>query len=45
MEILENHPYTDGPSGSGQYTYKIFHIGSSHSVSSVSRNISYRDEK
>ena len=27
VEILENHPYTDGPNGSGQYTYKIYHIG------------------
>lgn len=23
VEILENHPYTDGPHGSGQYTYKV----------------------
>ncbi len=27
VEILENHPYTDGPNGSGQYTYKVYHIG------------------
>ena len=27
VEILENRPYTDGPQGRGQYTYKIFHIG------------------
>ncbi len=27
VEIIENHPYTDGPNGSGQYTYKIYHIG------------------
>jgi len=27
VEIIENRPYTDGPNGSGQYTYKIFHIG------------------
>ena len=27
MEILENRPYTDGPNGSGQYTYKVYHIG------------------
>ena len=27
MEIIENCPYTDGPNGSGQYTYKIYHIG------------------
>ena len=27
VEILENRPYTDGPQGCGQYTYKIFHIG------------------
>jgi len=23
VEILENRPYTDGPHGSGQYTYKV----------------------
>ncbi|XP_041348927.1 protein retinal degeneration B-like [Gigantopelta aegis] len=28
VEIIENKPYTDGPGGSGQYTYKIYHIGS-----------------
>lgn len=28
VEILENTPYTDGPGGSGQYTKKIYHIGS-----------------
>ncbi|XP_052247564.1 protein retinal degeneration B-like isoform X1 [Dreissena polymorpha] len=28
VEIIENQPYTDGPGGSGQYTYKIYHIGS-----------------
>lgn len=28
VEILENIPYTDGPGGSGQYTKKIYHIGS-----------------
>ncbi|KAI1721521.1 phosphatidylinositol transfer protein [Ditylenchus destructor] len=28
VEILTNKPYTDGPGGSGQYTYKIFHVGS-----------------
>ncbi|XP_071093822.1 protein retinal degeneration B-like [Haliotis cracherodii] len=28
VEILENTPYTEGPGGSGQYTYKIYHIGS-----------------
>ena len=27
VEIIENCPYTDGPNGSGQYTYKIYHIG------------------
>ena len=27
MEFLENRPYTDGPNGSGQYTYKVYHIG------------------
>ncbi len=28
VEILKNEPYTDGPGGNGQYTYKIYHIGS-----------------
>eukprot|EP00794_Sanderia_malayensis_P014394 gene14394-15893_t len=28
VEILKNVPYTDGPGGSGQYTKKIYHIGS-----------------
>ena len=28
MEILTNKPYTDGPGGSGQYTHKIYHVGS-----------------
>ncbi|KAK2180833.1 hypothetical protein NP493_423g01019 [Ridgeia piscesae] len=28
VEILINEPYTDGPGGSGQYTRKIYHIGS-----------------
>lgn len=28
MEILENEPYTDGPGGSGQYTHKLYHVGS-----------------
>ena len=28
VEILENKPYFDGPGGNGQYTYKIYHIGS-----------------
>jgi hypothetical protein len=28
VEIKLNEPYTDGPGGSGQYTYKIYHIGS-----------------
>ncbi|XP_077996316.1 membrane-associated phosphatidylinositol transfer protein 2-like [Glandiceps talaboti] len=27
VEILENNPYTDGPGGAGQYTYKVYHIG------------------
>lgn len=26
MEILQNEPYDDGAGGSGQYTYKIYHI-------------------
>ncbi|KAL8576133.1 hypothetical protein ACOMHN_001483 [Nucella lapillus] len=28
VEIIENKPYVDGPGGDGQYTYKIYHIGS-----------------
>lgn len=28
VEILVNEPYTDGPGGEGQYTHKIYHIGS-----------------
>ena len=28
VEIIENRPYEDGPGGSGQYTKKIYHIGS-----------------
>ncbi|XP_055861562.1 protein retinal degeneration B-like isoform X1 [Biomphalaria glabrata] len=28
VEIIENKPYTNGPGGNGQYTYKIYHIGS-----------------
>lgn len=28
VEILVNEPYQNGPGGSGQYTYKIYHIGS-----------------
>ncbi|KAL5016500.1 hypothetical protein ScPMuIL_006089 [Solemya velum] len=27
VEIIVNEPYKDGPGGSGQYTYKIYHIG------------------
>ncbi|XP_044015290.1 protein retinal degeneration B isoform X2 [Aphidius gifuensis] len=28
VEIIDNEPYTDGPGGSGQYTHKIYHVGS-----------------
>uniref|UniRef100_A0A8D0G467 Phosphatidylinositol transfer protein membrane associated 1 n=1 Tax=Sphenodon punctatus TaxID=8508 RepID=A0A8D0G467_SPHPU len=28
VEILSNRPYIDGPGGSGQYTHKIYHVGS-----------------
>lgn len=28
VEILINEPYTDGPGGKGQYTRKIYHVGS-----------------
>lgn len=27
VEIIQNEPYTGGPGGSGQYTYKIYHVG------------------
>ncbi|KAJ6216321.1 hypothetical protein RDWZM_007478 [Blomia tropicalis] len=27
VEILKNEPYSEGPGGSGQYTYKIYHVG------------------
>ncbi|EFO18609.2 phosphatidylinositol transfer protein [Loa loa] len=27
VEIITNKPYNDGPGGSGQYTFKIYHIG------------------
>ncbi|XP_055684260.1 protein retinal degeneration B isoform X2 [Lutzomyia longipalpis] len=28
VEIIVNEPYVDGPGGSGQYTRKIYHVGS-----------------
>ncbi|XP_045032292.1 protein retinal degeneration B isoform X2 [Daphnia magna] len=28
VEILVNEPYAEGPGGAGQYTHKIFHVGS-----------------
>jgi membrane-associated phosphatidylinositol transfer protein len=28
IEIIVNEPYADGPGGSGQYTRKIYHVGS-----------------
>lgn len=28
VEILINEPYSDGPGGQGQYTRKIYHVGS-----------------
>jgi len=28
VEILVNEPYYEGPGGNGQYTHKIFHVGS-----------------
>ncbi|KAG1678718.1 Protein retinal degeneration B [Nymphon striatum] len=28
IEILVNEPYEDGPGGMGQYTHKIYHVGS-----------------
>ncbi|XP_024891488.1 protein retinal degeneration B isoform X2 [Temnothorax curvispinosus] len=28
VEIIENEPYSNGPGGNGQYTHKIYHVGS-----------------
>lgn len=28
VEIIVNEPYTDGPGGNGQYTHKVYHVGS-----------------
>lgn len=28
VEIIINEPYDDGPGGKGQYTKKIYHVGS-----------------
>ncbi|THD27193.1 Membrane-associated phosphatidylinositol transfer protein 1 [Fasciola hepatica] len=28
VEIIKNEPYEEGPGGRGQYTYKIYHVGS-----------------
>ncbi|KAA3681477.1 uncharacterized protein DEA37_0013445 [Paragonimus westermani] len=28
VEIIKNQPYENGPGGSGQYTFKIYHVGS-----------------
>ncbi|KAK2708512.1 protein retinal degeneration B-like isoform X2 [Artemia franciscana] len=28
VEIIVNEPYGDGPGGNGQYTHKIYHVGS-----------------
>jgi len=28
VEILVNEPYSDGPGGEGQFTHKIYHVGS-----------------
>ncbi|VDP83688.1 unnamed protein product [Echinostoma caproni] len=28
VEIIKNEPYEDGPGGKGQYTFKIYHVGS-----------------
>ncbi|XP_024940264.1 protein retinal degeneration B isoform X4 [Cephus cinctus] len=28
VEIIVNEPYNDGPGGNGQYTHKIYHVGS-----------------
>ncbi|XP_078394037.1 membrane-associated phosphatidylinositol transfer protein 1-like, partial [Cetorhinus maximus] len=28
VEILANRPYSDGPGGCGQFTHKVYHVGS-----------------
>ncbi|KER19070.1 hypothetical protein T265_12025 [Opisthorchis viverrini] len=28
VEIIKNEPYEDGPGGKGQYTFKVYHVGS-----------------
>uniref|UniRef100_UPI00398E8F41 membrane-associated phosphatidylinositol transfer protein 1-like n=1 Tax=Pristiophorus japonicus TaxID=55135 RepID=UPI00398E8F41 len=28
VQILENRPYSDGPGGCGQFTHKVYHVGS-----------------
>lgn len=28
VEILVNEPYEGGPGGTGQYTHKVYHVGS-----------------
>ena len=28
VEVLKNHPFEDNVRGKGQYTYKIYHLGS-----------------
>lgn len=28
VEILVNEPYEGGPGGNGQYTHKVYHVGS-----------------
>jgi hypothetical protein len=37
VEIITNEPYDDGPGGSGQYTFKIYHIG--NKIPSWIRNV------
>ena len=37
VEFLENRPYNNGPQNSGQYTYKVYHIG--HHIPSWFRSI------
>jgi len=28
VEIMQNEPYNEGPGGNGQYTRKVYHVGS-----------------
>lgn len=40
VEIIINEPYEDGPGGKGQYTRKIYHVGS-HLPSWIKGNLHF----